>query len=82
MKKNRYNSTYLIKLTSTLVILFLICFGFTKAKASSSDWEITSSMNHNRAGHRAVLLDNGKVLAIGGRSDPTTYTLITELHDH
>jgi WD40 repeat protein len=39
------------------------------------------SMNVARANHAAVLLPSGKVLIVGGQSDPSTYLSSAELYD-
>src|SRR5262245_35139576 len=60
--------------------LLLLLASATQIKAQAPSWSATSSLNTARSGHTATLLENGKVLVVGG-ADGVTSLSSAELYD-
>jgi LPXTG-site transpeptidase (sortase) family protein len=73
------------RLTSLLLVSFFVFALFIQSIepvfAAGGEWTLTGSMNIARDSHTATLLQNGKVLVVGGRTDLSTYLSSAELYD-
>jgi len=54
-----------VSLVSTALLVFLLASA-TTVKAQQQGWSATGSLGTARGGHTATLLENGKVLVVGG----------------